>query len=560
MFHRLMLVLALSVPILSQPQPKAPAPSKKPAPPATSFAISGRVVNLLDGQPLAKTEVFIRPSEHQDELQHTITAEDGSFRFDNLAKGKYGLSARRHGFSEQSYRQHEFFSTAIAVGPGQLSEDLTFPLAPDASISGTVTDEQNEAVPGGAVQLFRSGVEGGVEAVRMQDQTTLDDEGHYRFSHLSPGKYYVVVSARPWYSQYVSQPAVSFSGDGTEPESAPAAAVPADIDVAYPTTYYAGASDPDQASAIDLQPGSRATADVTLTPVPGLHLRVRTGSGSTNAGVNFTQRVFDRFDANVQASVNQRTPGLLEVTGLPPGRFVMNVSSFDGKQWVNRNQILDVASDAEIDATESRSSPVVINGSLQIAGSSPSHQAYIRFLNRETGDAFGDRVTSQGEFHLEHDLMTPGSYQVVVFNVPDHVVAGLSASGAKTIGHTLQLAGGESVRLSVLLTNGLGRIDGTVMDGDKPVSEAMVVLVPQDLEHNLTLVRRDQSDSDGTFTLREVVPGRYTVIAVENGWGLRWADPTVLKPFLAHGETANINGGSRYSVKVCLQSVAAGCK
>ena len=32
------------------------------------------------------------------------------------------------------------------------------------------------------------------------------------------------------------------------------------------------------------------------------------------------------------------------------------------------------------------------------------------------------------------------------------------------------------------------------------------------------LIRRDQSDSDGSFALRDVVPGQYTVVAIQDGW------------------------------------------
>ena len=56
----------------------------------------------------------------------------------------------------------------------------------------------------------------------------------------------------------------------------------------------------------------------------------------------------------------------------------------------------------------------------------------------------------------------------------------------------------------------------------------MVVLVPRDPEINRDLFRRDQSDLDGTFTLQNVVPGTYTVLAIDNGWDLDWSQPGVI--------------------------------
>ena len=67
------------------------------------------------------------------------------------------------------------------------------------------------------------------------------------------------------------------------------------------------------------------------------------------------------------------------------------------------------------------------------------------------------------------------------------------------------------------------------------------------------LFRRDQSDSDGTFTLREILPGRYTVVAIERGWELDWQDPAVLKPYLARGEVLDVVANKTYKLSLTLQ-------
>ena len=56
----------------------------------------------------------------------------------------------------------------------------------------------------------------------------------------------------------------------------------------------------------------------------------------------------------------------------------------------------------------------------------------------------------------------------------------------------------------------------------------MVVLVSKDTESNQELLRRNQSDLDGSFSLQSVIPGSYTIIALENAWNLDWAKPAVL--------------------------------
>jgi hypothetical protein len=65
----------------------------------------------------------------------------------------------------------------------------------------------------------------------------------------------------------------------------------------------------------------------------------------------------------------------------------------------------------------------------------------------------------------------------------------------------------------------------------------MIVLVPKDPEANRDRFRRDQSDLDGTFTLRSVVPGTYTILAIEDGWDLDWAKPAVIEHYAVHGQS-----------------------
>lgn len=47
---------------------------------------------------------------------------------------------------------------------------------------------------------------------------------------------------------------------------------------------------------------------------------------------------------------------------------------------------------------------------------------------------------------------------------------------------------------------------------------------------------RDQSDLDGSFTFHSVIPGAYTVIAIENGWDLDWSKPAVIARYAVHGQ------------------------
>jgi hypothetical protein len=77
----------------------------------------------------------------------------------------------------------------------------------------------------------------------------------------------------------------------------------------------------------------------------------------------------------------------------------------------------------------------------------------------------------------------------------------------------------------------------------------MIVLVPEDPGEHRDLFRRDQSDLDGTFSLSSVPPGSYTLVAIEDGWGLDWSRPEVIAGYAKHGRAVVVSKNSK-SVQV----------
>ena len=92
--------------------------------------------------------------------------------------------------------------------------------------------------------------------------------------------------------------------------------------------------------------------------------------------------------------------------------------------------------------------------------------------------------------------------------------------------------------------SGSSNIEGIAKRAGKPFAGAMVVLVPKNPKADHDLFRRDQSDLDGTFSLRNVVAGSYTLLAIENGWDLDWSQPSVISAYLRHGRKIEVAGQS----------------
>ncbi|MFI5106476.1 MAG: carboxypeptidase regulatory-like domain-containing protein, partial [Terriglobales bacterium] len=264
----------------------AQPPAKPPAAPAGAFQISGTLVDSTNDQPLAHARVAIAPVSDRSAFTAIVTSDDGRFVFRRLAAGKYTLTAQRRGYLTQSFNQHDQFSSSIAVGAGLDSGDLVFRLAPEAAITGVITDEVGDPVRQAQVLLFQAGIAGGADGVRLRNRTVTDDEGAYRFGHLMPGKYLVAVSAKPWYAQPAVSPDAGghqvFQPQGSAVTSRSAqslAPLPVDektaaLDLAYPITFYPGATDPGAGAQIPLALGEKAIANVTLQPIAAAHFRV----------------------------------------------------------------------------------------------------------------------------------------------------------------------------------------------------------------------------------------------------------------------------------------------
>jgi hypothetical protein len=145
-----------------------------------------------------------------------------------------------------------------------------------------------------------------------------------------------------------------------------------------------------------------------------------------------------------------------------------------------------------------------------------------------------------------------GSYEVSVF-AAGFFFKSMAVDPGRASGQIVEIGPGAPVKLTLVLTQGVGNITGVALKGETPAPGAMIVLVPQDPARNSQSFRLDQSDSDGTFTLMSVVPGRYTVVAIENGWDLQWGNPTVLKPYMAQGVVIQVEAKGKYDIKVKIQ-------
>ena len=516
------------------------AQTQNPAPQASSrvgqtFKIAGTVVSATTGAPLSQARISVAETRDRARAISMVTSEDGHFEFSQLKPGKYSLQGAKRGFISSAYEQHEQFSTAIVIGQEFSTENLVLRLTPMALITGHVTDEFGEPVRSASVTLYLENHGGGMTRIIRFSNSRSDDRGFYDFSLLRPGKYYVSATAKPWYAIHPT----------TVPDAGgrPASQVSPALDAAYPTTYYNGATEADGATPIEVKGGDRLEIDMHLNPVPALHLIFRIPDHKPDQPYNFTmpefqKHVFDSVESVQPDFTNSAAPGVFELTGVPPGRYTVRTKNADSGQ-LEQSADIDLVRDGQ-ELNDSRGESLgSLKLSLKMPGDEPLPKQYgvglqdsrRRMVTYQQGD-------STGQFSFQD--LPPGKYAILVESDTAYSVVRTTWTSGANAGHDVSIASGAAVELTASLAAGVVTIEGVVQKKDKKVAGVMVALVPNDPIAHIDLFRRDQSDFDGTFTLRGVVPGSYTIVAVEDAWGLEWLQPSVLARYVQHGQNLTI--------------------
>jgi hypothetical protein len=507
-------------------------------------------VSKADGRPLVRARITVTDAKDPQKTQSVVTSEDGKFEFKELPAGKYSLAGAKRGFISAAYDQHDQFSTAIVTGAGLDTETLVLRLAPDAVITGKVLDEVGDPVRRAMVALYYDDHSGGVDEIHQFRNALTDDQGEYEMTPLRPGTYFLSASATPWYAIHSHfEPAHSESARSeTEGQSDATSTVDRSLDVAYPVTYYPDVTEADSAAPIPVQGGERVQVDIHLNPVPSLRLLFRVpGDGNGFAYPQLQQPAFDGSTFVQSGGGRMVSPGVVEITGVPAGRY--NVRT-QGPGAAFQMDGVDLTKDGEEVDTSKSEVLSSIKVSVQVPGEAALPPRLIVGLRSgHRVPAAWQAIDPKGDVELQQ--IAPGRYEVLVqSSTRRYSVAHMTAVGAEVSGHTLTVTAGSSPTVSLTLVGGSVELEGIARRLGKPFAGAMVVLVPKNPEMDRDLFRRDQSDLDGTFTLHGVVPGSYTLLAIENGWDLDWSQPGVIAAYLKRGQKLQVGNEGTKPVNV----------
>ena len=492
--------------------------------------IAGTVVNALTDSPLPRAVVEVLSVEDSHTIASTTSDTEGRFALAGLDAAKYQLAASKRGYRTALYDEHEGFNTAIVTGPDQDTEHLTFRLSPGAVLHGVVTDDGGDPVEDARVMLFKqpSHYGQGQQATLTQSNLT-DDTGAYEFSNLEGGNYVVAVATQPTVLRFHKSDDKSANENG------------ASLDVAYPITYFDSTTDEALASTIKLNGGSREEANINLHPVPALHLSVATPN-PVNGRImlpELRQFVFG-LDVGTDGVGETRAlkPGNVEFAGVAPGHY--ELSEGDPPRVVN----LDATVSEQIDPNAGTPTLAVTGIARMASGTALPVGTRLVLTPQDRSHGHPENAEMQRGGRFSFAAIAPGTWTLsgeAGGNVLPVVAIG---TGSETYAGNVLTVHDRPLDIVATLGQGTTSVDGFAHKGNKGFAGAMIVLVPKETALKDAVTRRDQSDSDGSFSLKQAIPGKYTVVAIENGWDLDWSKQEVIARYLTKGTAVTVTDNS----------------
>jgi hypothetical protein len=251
----------------------------------------------------------------------------------------------------------------------------------------------------------------------------------------------------------------------------------------------------------------------------------------------------------VTMSVNSQ--GQIDIGGLTPGVYRIRMQ---GQGSDNRASSLVEVRAGSTRTLEIGEAADMANITVRFDGAideqPEGNSVPVEFINAETGEvaAGGNTTMGDGPPNMrqrgqgggpEADRviqLLPGSYKVVLRSRENVYLAGITMPTAEVKGRIIKVHAGDAA-MTLHISSGRATVNGVATVAGKPVAGAMILLVPATLgdANGLTILRRDQSNTDGSFEMQDVIPGQYILTAIDRGWSINWKDPSTLRNYLLHG-------------------------
>lgn len=479
-------------------------------------AIAGTVIDVLTTNPIAGATILV--FRGRTFVASVLTDTNGNYTISNLTPGQYFVNA-----SATNYQSA--VQGATVVSNITTTANFALELNP-GTISGTVTNAANgSAIPGASVRLFREQT--------LIKSTLTDPSGNYSLPGIAPGSYVVVVSASDFRASavgaQVTPNATTIVNFALTPDPGTIVGTVTDFSTTNPI---AGAT-----VAIFSGP---TFIDSTLTDSNGNYMIPGLAPGNyiiIADAVNFgAKRVGAIVASNTTTTVNLALdPSAGTITGTVTDFLTTNPISGAFVQIFSGSTLITIGlTDGNGDYTISGLSP----GSYNVRASATDHQSQVlgaivtsnttttvdfalvpnpgSITGKVTNAANGNPIPStrilvfknlvaiastltdpNGNYTIPG--LAPGNYVVVA----DELNFSIAVVGAS-------ISSNQTTIVNFALTADPGAISGTVRNASNsnPIPNATI-----EVHNSFVLVATAITDANGNYTIPNIAPDAYTVIA-----------------------------------------------
>ncbi len=502
-------------------------------------AIRGRVTTI-DNRPLRRVRITVAAAE-LTESRSVSTNGQGIYEVKDLPAGRYTITATRSGYLVLRYgqRRPREAGRPVQLADGETIEHIDFALPRMAVIAGRVADEIGE--PAANVTVFPMQMRyfrGKRRLVPLGSGARTDDTGQYRLIGLEPGDYWVMAWTRETWPM-----------EGNPQES-----------IGYAYTYFGGTANfadaqrikvafGQEVSAVDfsLVPGRVATISGTATTASGLPL----GGEDISLAQEFSGPSFSSMFGWGGTKVNP--DGTFTIKNVPPGEYKLSVRSPGDKDRPPEGAAITVTvSGPDLEgvtlvtgATGSIAGRIVTDtGELPPFGSKArvAAQPVDRTNTYQTFSEDNGRVRDDGSFEVTGAI---GPVQISLFPIPNGwTIKSIDYDGHDFSVLPLEVKNGQKLEgITIVLSNKLPTVAGTLTDEKLKPAEGTVILFPEDTARwtdNARSIRTARPDQSGRFEFQLIPAGDYLLSAVEYVQDGDWFDPEFLQELREHARKISV--------------------
>ncbi len=414
--------------------------------------------------------------------------------------------------------------------------DIDFHLVATGVVTGHVLGEGNEPHAGTTVAALSLHYVRGQQRLAIDAVALTNDLGEYRLFGLRPDRYYLAAFEPNRYGT-VQLP------KGAPPEER------------YGISFYPNALDAAKASTINVQPGSELNgAEIYLMRHRTFRLRGRM-MGVDRSAQGASVRLEPLLSgAAINVGGQETSPddrGIFEFGSVLPGQYVISAGFTSGGKPYRAWQQVEIE-DSDLNSVSIMpSAGITIQGRTQLPDRKEAdlHSISLKF-HPTFSSSMGVpavRPTTDGSFaaYVSSDI-----YNLEISTLPDdaYVESARIADQDATDGiiDLSRFASGWT-RMEVTLNPNGGRVDGAVEnEKHEPVSAATVLLFPDDANSRkqMHLFQAINTDKNGRFSIRGIVPGDYKLLAWEDVETGAWENSEFLTPYEDRGEKITIKANA----------------